>query len=178
MSDDYLVRHCAPTLAGLKTGSLFTCPFSCRKKLLNSVRQMNERLVSKGVRILPLRFTDEKALIYVYRPGNYPQICLIPKLPPFFSSKAIAPEAVKNASVSLPENFAGKKNSPTKLAFFWAIRRRMSAALWKTKPATVNVWAAGRFTETKRQQKRNLPNTKNAQVSIATSVQRDPILNG
>ena len=70
MSDDYLVRHCAPTLAGLKTGSLFTCPFSCRKKLLNSVRLMNERLVSKGVRILPLRFTDEKALIYVYRPGK------------------------------------------------------------------------------------------------------------
>ena len=31
---------------------------------------MNKRLLSKGVRILPLRFTDEKALIYVYRPGK------------------------------------------------------------------------------------------------------------
>ena len=44
-------------------------------------------------------------------PENYPLICPIPKLLPFFSSKAIAPEAVKNASVSLPESFAGKKNS-------------------------------------------------------------------
>ena len=70
MSEDYLVRHCAPTLAGLKTGSLFACPVSYRKKLLNSVRQMNKQLVSKGVRILPLRFTDGKALIYVYRPGK------------------------------------------------------------------------------------------------------------
>lgn len=68
MSDDYLVLHCAPTLAGLKTGSLFTCPFTCEKELLNSVRFMNKRLLPKGLRILPLRLSDHKALIYVYRP--------------------------------------------------------------------------------------------------------------
>ena len=64
MSDDYLVRHCAPTLAG----SLFTCPFACQKELLNSVRQMNKRLLPKGLRVLPLRWSENKALIYVYRP--------------------------------------------------------------------------------------------------------------
>ena len=32
MSDQYLVRHCAPTLAGLKTGSLFTCPYGCQEQ--------------------------------------------------------------------------------------------------------------------------------------------------
>ncbi len=68
MSDDDLVRHCAPTLAGIKTASLFTCPYKTRDSLLDSVRQMNKRLTGKGLRVLPLRFSDKKALIYIYRP--------------------------------------------------------------------------------------------------------------
>ena len=68
MSDDHLIRHCAPTLAGIKTGSLFTCPFISRQAVLDSIRQMNKRLLSKGLRIIPLRFSDDKALIYIYRP--------------------------------------------------------------------------------------------------------------
>jgi hypothetical protein len=68
MSDDYLIRHCAPTLAGIKTASLFTCSYDSQSALLNSVRQMNRRLKSKGLRILPLRFSGRKALIYIYRP--------------------------------------------------------------------------------------------------------------
>ena len=68
MSDDYLIRHCAPTLAGLKTASLFTCPYASRDALLDSVRQMNKRLKPKGLRMLPLRFSDKNALIYLYRP--------------------------------------------------------------------------------------------------------------
>ena len=68
MSDDHLIRHCAPTLAGIKTGSLFTCPFVSRQSVLDSIRQMNKRLQSKGLRIIPLRFSDDKALIYLYRP--------------------------------------------------------------------------------------------------------------
>ena len=68
MPDDYLVRNCAPTLAGLKTASLFTCPYESQDALLDSIRRMNKRLTRKGLRILPLRFSDRKALIYIYRP--------------------------------------------------------------------------------------------------------------
>ena len=68
MSDLYLVRHCAPTLAGIKTGSLFTCPYGCREALFQSVRRMNQRLLHKGLRVVPLRCSENKALIYIYRP--------------------------------------------------------------------------------------------------------------
>ena len=68
MSDMYLVRHCAPTLAGIKTGSLFTCPYGSREELVCSIRRMNQRLLSKGLRVLPLRCSENKALIYIYRP--------------------------------------------------------------------------------------------------------------
>lgn len=69
MSEEYLIRNCAPTLAGLKTGNLFTCPFESKQALLDSVRQMNRRLSGKGLRLLPLRFSEKKALIYLYRPN-------------------------------------------------------------------------------------------------------------
>ena len=48
MSDDYLIRNCAPTLAGIKTANLFTCPFDSHQELLGSIRQMNKRLKGKG----------------------------------------------------------------------------------------------------------------------------------
>lgn len=70
MSEDYLVRNCAPTLAGLKTGSIFTCPYESKEALLDSIRQLNKRLGPKGLRLLPLRFSETKALIYLYRPAR------------------------------------------------------------------------------------------------------------
>ena len=70
MSEEHLIRHCAPTLAGLKTGNLFSCPFTCREELLNALRRINHRLLPKGVRAVPLRLSDDRALIYVYRPGK------------------------------------------------------------------------------------------------------------
>lgn len=68
MSEDHLIRHCAPTLAGIKTASLFTCDYDTQSSLLDSIRRINRRLRSKGLRVLPLRFSDRKALIYIYRP--------------------------------------------------------------------------------------------------------------
>ena len=33
MSEDLIVRHCAPTLAGLKTGNMFSASFADEKEL-------------------------------------------------------------------------------------------------------------------------------------------------
>ena len=63
-----MVRQCAPTLAGIKTGSLFLCPCSSREELLCQVRSLNRRLSPKGLCLLPLRFTEGSVLLYLYRP--------------------------------------------------------------------------------------------------------------
>lgn len=70
MSDDLLIRHCSPTLAGIKTGNIFSCLCPCRKELLKDLSRLNRLLASKGVRVLPLRICGGRALIYVYRPGS------------------------------------------------------------------------------------------------------------
>ena len=73
MSEDYIVRNCAPTLAGIKTGSIFTCPCESKKALHEAVRKLNRKLVPKGLRLLPLRISEKSALIYLYRPRNLSQ---------------------------------------------------------------------------------------------------------
>ena len=70
MSEELIVRHCAPTLANLKTGSLFVCPITDRPSFFSSLRSLNELLVPKGLRALPLRIREHSALIYLYRPSR------------------------------------------------------------------------------------------------------------
>ena len=68
MSDELIVRQASPTLAGLKTGSLFTVPYRSETELIADVAEMNRRLAPKGVQMRLLR-VRRRALLYLYRPG-------------------------------------------------------------------------------------------------------------
>lgn len=70
MSEALLIKHCSPTLAGIKTGSLFSCTFEAEKELKECVRCWNRQLTKKGLRVLPVRVQNGRALIYVYRPAR------------------------------------------------------------------------------------------------------------
>lgn len=73
MSEKTLVRHCSPTLAGIKTGSLFTAEAADADALRQTLRRYNRTLGAKGVRLLPLRWHNGRALLYVYRPARLTQ---------------------------------------------------------------------------------------------------------
>lgn len=68
MSNEMLIRCCAPTMASLKTGNMFSCPFESREEMTEELRELNRRLGPKGLRILPLRWSSGQALVYLYRP--------------------------------------------------------------------------------------------------------------
>ena len=94
MSEDLIVRHCAPTLAGLKTGNMFTATFASKTQLDSEVQQLNHILADKGLKVTVLRIACHasqsksrsktnckcrgthcgkgciRALIYIYRPGR------------------------------------------------------------------------------------------------------------
>ena len=70
MSEELVVRQCAPTLAGIKTGSLFSCPCDSPEELRQEVRRINRLLAGKGLCLLPLRFDGGRALLYLYRPSR------------------------------------------------------------------------------------------------------------
>ena len=70
MSEEVIVKYCSPTLAGLKTGSLFSCSYDNYNELLGFLRKLNLSLGNKGIRFLPLRLRNNKALIYAFRPSR------------------------------------------------------------------------------------------------------------
>ena len=69
MSEETLVRQAAPTLAGVKTGSLF--PYRCgsAEELKADIRAFNRMLVPRGMCLLLLRRMERSALLYLYRPS-------------------------------------------------------------------------------------------------------------
>lgn len=73
MTEEYIIRNCAPTLAGLKTGSMFTCPYESEASLLKALRKLNRQLKPKGLQLLPLRFSAKRVLLYLFRPEKLQQ---------------------------------------------------------------------------------------------------------
>jgi len=70
VSDEQLVQFCSPTLAGIKTGNLFSCSYTTKDELFTDLRRLNRILQPKGLRILPLKFSGSRVLVYLYRPGD------------------------------------------------------------------------------------------------------------
>lgn len=67
MIEKYLIEHCSPTLASIKTASLFTVDFSSVSELKNAISYWNACFSDKGVMLIVLRKKDGRALIYVCR---------------------------------------------------------------------------------------------------------------
>lgn len=69
MSGDKILLHCSPTLAGLKTGNLVVISFKDLESIKKDIRVLNRRLSPKGVVAIPLRFTERKVWLYIFRPN-------------------------------------------------------------------------------------------------------------
>lgn len=68
MISESVIRFCSPTLAGMKTGSLFNMPYENKRQVLAFVGWFNRNLSSKGIEMRVLRFSENKCLVYVFRP--------------------------------------------------------------------------------------------------------------
>lgn len=63
-----IVSHCAPTLAAIKTGSLFACTFEQKSRMIRDIAEFNRRYAEKGIRLIPVRFSADRVLMLLYRP--------------------------------------------------------------------------------------------------------------
>ena len=60
MSEELVVEQCSPTMAGLKTGNLFSCPAEDTRTLWQSIRRLNQRLVPCGIRLVPVKSLGDR----------------------------------------------------------------------------------------------------------------------
>lgn len=66
MSLENVIRQCAPTMANIKTGSLFPVPYTTKEQLEKEIQELNSILVPKGLYLIPLRYTNKKDCITLY----------------------------------------------------------------------------------------------------------------
>ncbi len=70
MPDEVLIRHCSPTLAGIKTGNIFTCPCDSKESMIDEIREINHKIAARGLCLIPMKFSKGKVLLYLYRPDK------------------------------------------------------------------------------------------------------------
>lgn len=80
MSEQLIIRHSAPTLAGLKCASLFNTHYDKLENLLDEIECFNCRFRKKGVRMVILRHGNGTALIYLYRIEKLEAVLRDPKV--------------------------------------------------------------------------------------------------
>ena len=67
MIEKYLISQCSPTLASLKTGSLFTVYSYDINSLKDDIEYWNNKLQNKLLNLTMLKYKNGKALVYLYR---------------------------------------------------------------------------------------------------------------
>lgn len=118
MSEEMILKHCAPTLARLKTASLFSCDVDSREALKDTLRKYNRQFVKKGLRILPLRYKDGRALIYVYRPGYLSKDLKHSYAKKLLGSLGYLPNSAELSVVRLINRFNEEEGFPHEIGLF------------------------------------------------------------
>ena len=176
MSEEQVVRNCAPTLAGLKTGNLFACPYESREDLLDFLRSLNRRLGKKGVRAVPLRIRQDKALIYLYRPARLEKDLSCASCEALLSACGYNCRGGSRCLTRLARKLKQQEDFPHEIGLFLSYPPEDVKGFWSTDPASA--WAAGRFTKTRKRRERPLPSTRPAQGSTAVSLPAESTSNG
>ncbi len=179
MSEEQVVRHCAPTLAGLKTGSMFGAWYPSARALREDLRGWNQRLVGKGVCFLPLRYQNSRALIYVYRPsrlrGDLSRRAAAELLE---AAAGTPPVPLPGACASCAAAWPRGRASPTRWGCSWGIPPRTCGALWSAGPRASNVWGVGRSTGTRKKPRSSSPPTRSARLCTRPGTPRVRRWNG
>lgn len=143
MSEQLLIRHCSPTLAGLKTGSLFTCAYQSPSEIREDIRRLNRRLRGKGLRVLPLRYSACRALIYVYRPDRLSKDLSDNLAQPILRERGYTAESPQECLRQLMRRLHDKTEFPHEIGLFLGYPPEDVHGFIDNKPGTcrmIGVW--------------------------------------
>lgn len=117
MSEDIVIQNSSPTLAGIKTGSLFTCEYSSRESIDEDILEWNNRFKKKELQIVVLKYS-RRALIYIFRPLRLIKDLAHPKAIQILTSRGYDIHNIYSCIHRLQERFALKKDFPHEVGLF------------------------------------------------------------
>ena len=114
--EERVVRHCAPTLAGIKCGSMFMMR-SAKDEVLGDVRRLNRETSRLGVIALVLKAGDDGVLVYVYRPGMLSEVLSDRRVRSFLERFGYRGGSAPSLIRTLSERF-GRERMPHEVGIF------------------------------------------------------------
>lgn len=118
MLDKYLIEHCSPTLASLKSANLFSVNYHNDKELEEQVERWNRQLTAKGVTLMVLHRQPGTALIYVCRKRRLQQDWQKPGAARFLAGYGYAVTDVEDALNRLKIRLAESETFPHEIGLF------------------------------------------------------------
>ncbi len=118
MPDSYVIEYCAPTLAGIKTGSLFSFESDTKEESNKEIILLNRILRKKGLRAIPLRRNKKRTLLYLYRPSRLAKDLKNEETKKILSSKGYNCDNPDICVVQLIKKLSSDKDFPHEIGLF------------------------------------------------------------
>ena len=118
MLERYLIEHCAPTLASIKTASLFTVSISSETQLMSEIDDFNIGLGEKGLSLTVLRCRRDTALVYLYRRSHLQSDLKRAEVCRFLSQYGYISFDTEGALEHLADRLAGSDGFPHEIGVF------------------------------------------------------------
>lgn len=118
MLEHLLIKYCSPTLASIKTASLFRLPYSSREELHQCINTYRDSISSKGVSITLLLQSEHSALIYVYRESKLRMDLEKPGVANFLRKFGYCYKSPEEAINYLTQRFTQEERFPHEIGLF------------------------------------------------------------
>ena len=118
MPEEFIIRHCAPTLAGLKAGNLLSCPDTGLDETRCAIAHWNHKLGQKGVRFALLGRRNGRVLILAYRLSRLERALREPGVRSFLSGLGYPYEHIPDMIAHLGARVSAGGSFPHEIGVF------------------------------------------------------------
>ncbi len=113
-----LIEHCAPTLAGIKSGGLFSYFYTDEALAREELLQVNDTLNGRGVYVEALVWREASVLIYAYRRSHLKKELADPRVCELLAEYGYADDGTEGCLKHLKERVAGAGCFPHEIGVF------------------------------------------------------------
>lgn len=147
MLEHYLIGHCSPTLANLKTANLFGYRYDRAEELIVQLAELRQQLLPRGVELRLLQLGPDRALIYVYRIRRLVRDLADPEIRQFLADCGYRDFSVEGALAHLARRIMEKGGEfPHEIGLFLGYPLGDVKGFIKHRGQNANAPAAGRYT--------------------------------
>jgi len=118
MTEELIVQHCSPTLAGIKTGNMFSVSFDSGDDMVAELRDINRLLTRKGLRAIPFRKQGSGCLLYIFRPDRLERDLAEPRALSILRQKGYRVRSVSGCIAQLADRLRVSGEFPHEIGLF------------------------------------------------------------